>query len=74
MTSTAPKQSLYQQLEAALSGPFVALKDDDPLVVEMARVSAARRGLRVYQGGATAKSAQQLPPYRPRRTLFGGTA
>jgi hypothetical protein len=74
MTGTAPaKQSLYQQLEAALSAPFVALKDDDPLVLEVARVSAKRRGLKVFQGGATTRPAQELPPHRPRRALnFGG--
>ena len=71
MTSTAPKRSLHQQLEDVLSAPFVALKDDDPLVLEVARLSAAgpRRRLQVFQGGATTRPAQQLPPFRPRRTL-----
>jgi hypothetical protein len=70
MTSTAPKRSLHQQLEDVLSAPFVALKDDDPLVLEVARLSASgrRRGLLCISGGA-ARTRQELPPYRPRRGL-----
>jgi hypothetical protein len=75
MKSAPAKRNLYQQLEDVLSAPFVALKDDDPLVLEVARLSAAgpRRGLQVFQGGATTKPTQELPPLRRRRTLnFGG--
>ena len=78
MKSAPAKRTLCELFDDMLSAPFVALRDDDPFVLEVARLSAAgpRRGLQVFQGGATARAAQQLPPLRPRRTLnnFWGPA
>jgi len=71
MKSAPAKRNLRELFDDMFSTPFDRFKSDDHLALEMAKLIASgrRRGLQVFQGGATRRPAHVLPLHRPRRGL-----
>jgi hypothetical protein len=73
MSAAATKKCLSEILSEAFSAPLEINRQADPLFQYVDRLSASGpyKGLQVFQGdGVAARSAQPLPPLRPRRPLW----